>query len=128
MWTCNNLADMRESCPIETLKGREVSAFFFFTNHAAKAAPIASATGSVRLTGSPSTPSTATPRISLYVISFLSYKYNYISGQEEPLNSNHLNKKKEKMGFCARSFPEIHSLLFVITMKSNTLPLSMNCP
>ena len=64
--TCNRCADIRESCPMETLKRREPSAFFFSTNHPAKAAAIASATCSVRLTGSPSTPATATPRISLY--------------------------------------------------------------
>jgi len=50
---------------MEILKRLDVSSFFLSFNHAAKAAAIASVTGSVRLTGSPSTPATATPRISL---------------------------------------------------------------
>lgn len=63
--TCNFCAEIRESCPMEIFKDLEASSFFFSSNQAAKAAPIASATGSVRLTGSPSTPATATPRMSL---------------------------------------------------------------
>lgn len=63
--TCNLCAEIRESCPTDILKRLNPSAFFLFNNHAAKAAAIASVTGSVRLTGSPSTPATATPRISL---------------------------------------------------------------
>lgn len=50
---------------MEILKRLGVSSFFLSFNHAAKAAAIASVTGSVRVTGSPSTPATATPRISL---------------------------------------------------------------
>jgi len=49
---------------MEILK-RFPTGFFLSNNHEAKAAAIASETGSVRLTGSPSTPATATPRISL---------------------------------------------------------------
>ena len=56
---------MRESWPTDTLKGLDASALFISSNHAEKAAAIASVTGSVRVTGSPSTPATATPRISL---------------------------------------------------------------
>lgn len=63
--TCNFCAEIRESCPMEIFKDLKASSFFFSNNQAAKAAPIASATGSVRLTGSPSTPATATPRMSL---------------------------------------------------------------
>nr|GMD30218.1 hypothetical protein Iba_chr09aCG4960 [Ipomoea batatas] len=63
--TCNFCAEIRESCPMEIFKDLEASSFFFSSNQAAKAAPIASATGSVRLTGSPSTPATATPRMYL---------------------------------------------------------------
>lgn len=51
---------------MEILKRLGASAFFFSNNQAAKAAAIASVTGSVRLTGSPSTPPIATPRISLH--------------------------------------------------------------
>lgn len=63
--TSNFFADIRESWPTEMLKRREPSAFFFSNSHAAKPAAIASETSSVRLSGSPSTPATATPRISL---------------------------------------------------------------
>lgn len=48
---------------METLRRLEESYFFF--NQPANPAAIASVTGSVRVRGSPSTPSTATPRISL---------------------------------------------------------------
>lgn len=51
---------------METLSRLDPSAFFFSNNQAPKAAAIASVTGSVRVTGSPSTPATATPRISLH--------------------------------------------------------------
>lgn len=64
-FTCNVVADIRESWPMEILRRLDPSAFFLSNNHEAKAAAIASETGSVRLTGSPSTPTTATPRISL---------------------------------------------------------------
>lgn len=64
--TCNDCAEIRESWPIEIFKWRETLGFFFSSNHAAKAAAIHSATASVRLIGSPSTPPIATPRISLH--------------------------------------------------------------
>lgn len=50
---------------METLSRLDPSDFFLFKSHAEKAVAIASVTGSVRLTGSPSTPATATPRMSL---------------------------------------------------------------
>lgn len=50
---------------METLNGLVASGLFLSCNHAANAAAIASVTGSVRVTGSPSTPATATPRMSL---------------------------------------------------------------
>ena len=51
---------------METLKGLGPSFFFLSDSHAANAAAMAFETGSVRVTCSPSTPATATPRISLY--------------------------------------------------------------
>lgn len=51
---------------METLNGLVASDFFLSSNHAANAAAIASVTGSVRETGSSSTPGTATPRMSLH--------------------------------------------------------------
>ena len=50
---------------METLKRLAASGCFLSCNHEANAAAIASVIGSVRVTGSPSTPATATPRISL---------------------------------------------------------------
>ena len=57
-------AEMRESWPTDTLSFRD-PAFFLCNSHCPNAAAMASVTGSGRLTGSPSTPGTATPRISL---------------------------------------------------------------
>lgn len=50
---------------METLKHLEETFFFFASNQSEKPAAIASVTVSVRVRGSPSTPSIATPRISL---------------------------------------------------------------
>lgn len=64
--TCNVCAEIRESWPTDILRRLDSLGFFLSDNHEAKAAAIASVTGSVRLTGSPSTPEIATPRISLH--------------------------------------------------------------
>lgn len=56
---------------METRRGLDPSDFFLSHNQAAKAAAMASATRSVRLTVSPSTPATATPRISLQILILL---------------------------------------------------------
>lgn len=60
---------------MEILKCLEASVFFLSCNHEANAAAIASVTGSVRVTGSPSTPTMATPRISLCKVTLAQNQY-----------------------------------------------------
>lgn len=82
-------ADILESWPTEILKRLDPAGNFLSDNQEAKAAPIASETGSVRFTGSPSTPATATPRISLYIA--INYTNRFLTRHVKILHDTRLS-------------------------------------